>query len=111
MIDHSIYLHIPFCQKRCAYCDFNTWAGKGQLIPAYVEALCKEVRGVAASSPERIPVKSIYFGGGTPSLLDADQLQKIFDALRQGFDNSSLANASLAYQHCAVMVTAAKNLD
>ncbi|MGD0709174.1 MAG: radical SAM family heme chaperone HemW [Anaerolineaceae bacterium] len=86
MIDHSIYLHIPFCQKRCAYCDFNTWAGKGQLIPAYVEALCKEVRGVAASSPERIPVKSIYFGGGTPSLLDADQLQKIFDALRQGFE-------------------------
>jgi oxygen-independent coproporphyrinogen-3 oxidase len=86
MLDHSIYLHIPFCQKRCAYCDFNTWAGKGHLIPDYVDALRKEVRGVAASSPERIPVKSIYFGGGTPSLLDAGQLQKIFDALRQGFE-------------------------
>jgi oxygen-independent coproporphyrinogen-3 oxidase len=86
MLDHSIYLHIPFCQKRCAYCDFNTWAGKEQLMPAYVEALCKEVRDVAKSAPERIQVKTIYFGGGTPSLLSPEQLQKIIEALRQGFD-------------------------
>jgi len=86
MLDHSIYLHVPFCQKRCAYCDFNTWAHKGHLIPAYVEALCKEVQDVAASAPERIRVKTIYFGGGTPSLLSAEQYQKIFDVLRRGFD-------------------------
>jgi len=86
MLDTSIYLHIPFCQKRCAYCDFNTWAGKGHLIPAYVEALGKEVSEVAASAPERLPVKSIYFGGGTPSLLNAEQMQQILGLLRQGFE-------------------------
>jgi oxygen-independent coproporphyrinogen III oxidase len=64
MIDHSIYLHVPFCQKRCAYCDFNTWAGKGQLIPAYVDALCKEIQLVAEGVTERSLV--------SPSALAAD---------------------------------------
>ncbi len=50
MESHSIYIHIPFCRQRCLYCDFNTYAGRSADIPAYVEALCREISGVAGSS-------------------------------------------------------------
>ncbi len=83
---HSIYLHIPFCQHRCSYCDFNTFAGMGRWVPAYVAALCQEIRQVSAKSPEHIPVHTIFFGGGTPSLLPADQLGQILGTLRACFD-------------------------
>ena len=48
---YSLYFHIPFCTHRCAYCDFNTYAGQEELIPAYVEALCKEIEYVGARFP------------------------------------------------------------
>ncbi len=81
----SIYLHIPFCTHRCAYCDFNTYAGQEGSIPAYVEALCREIKIAGGTSPEVIPVHTIFFGGGTPSLLSPAQLGKILTALRQSF--------------------------
>ena len=64
---YSLYLHIPFCTHRCAYCDFNTYAGQEGLIPAYVDALRNEIRLVAESAPGRLGVHTIFFGGGTPS--------------------------------------------
>ena len=72
----SIYLHIPFCQQRCGYCDFNTYAGLGKLIPAYVDALASEVQfyGDLHQAQGSAPVHTIYFGGGTPSLLSAINL-------------------------------------
>jgi len=92
----SIYLHIPFCTTRCAYCDFNTYAGLENLIPAYVASLAKEIRGVGAYSlplgspavDDRAhgpPAHSVYFGGGTPSLLSVDQVAQILEAIRDGF--------------------------
>lgn len=48
---YSLYFHIPFCTHRCAYCDFNTYAGQESLIPAYVEALCREIEFVGARLP------------------------------------------------------------
>jgi oxygen-independent coproporphyrinogen-3 oxidase len=81
----SIYIHIPFCSHRCAYCDFNTYAGREHLIPAYVDALCTEIRMVATSSPERLPVHTIYFGGGTPSLLSPQQFKQILQTIRDHF--------------------------
>ncbi|MGW8250318.1 MAG: radical SAM family heme chaperone HemW, partial [Anaerolineales bacterium] len=71
---YSLYLHIPFCRHRCAYCDFNTYAGIESQIPAYVDALCREIRITSESSGRQIPVHSVFFGGGTPSLLEIDQV-------------------------------------
>ena len=83
---YSLYFHIPFCTHRCAYCDFNTYAGQERRMPAYVEALCKEVREVAARAPERLPVHTIFFGGGTPSLLGPAQFEQILQAVRDMFN-------------------------
>ena len=82
---YSLYFHIPFCTHRCAYCDFNTYAGQERLIPAYVEALCNEIHRVAASTPGRLPVHTIFFGGGTPSLLPPEQFEKILNTIRENF--------------------------
>jgi oxygen-independent coproporphyrinogen-3 oxidase len=83
---HSVYLHIPFCKQRCYYCDFNTFAGQEKLIQPYVEALIKEIGQVSQSADERIPVHTVFFGGGTPSLLSARQFGQILTALSKGFD-------------------------
>src|SRR6185436_775555 len=85
----SIYIAIPFCQIRCAYCDFNTYAGLDNLIPAYVQALVKEIRLVGKAQSSRTqdlgPCSTLFFGGGTPSLLPLAELALIFDALRDSF--------------------------
>jgi oxygen-independent coproporphyrinogen-3 oxidase len=83
---HSIYLHIPFCRHLCSYCDFNTYAGIDNLIPNYVQALCQEIRFVANSRGENIPVHTIFLGGGTPSILPIVELEKLFQQLNQEFN-------------------------
>jgi len=94
---HSLYFHIPFCTHRCAYCDFNTYAGQEEMIPAYVEALCKEIEFVGSRLPSPfrtiVPeakrsggeVHTIFFGGGTPSLLSPEQFDSIFKSIRANF--------------------------
>ncbi|WP_322807332.1 radical SAM family heme chaperone HemW [Thermanaerothrix sp.] len=84
--DYSLYLHIPFCRHRCAYCDFTTYSGQESLIPAYVKALCAEIRYIGQTAPYRLPVHTIYFGGGTPSLLPADAVAMILKACHEAFD-------------------------
>lgn len=79
----SLYFHIPFCRRRCGYCDFNTFAGLENLIPEYIKSLNQEVEKVLLSSPEPLNVHTIYFGGGTPSLLDASVYEKIFTTIRK----------------------------
>lgn len=83
---HSLYLHIPFCKKRCAYCDFNTYAGLESMIPRYVEALCREMELVSATQAQRIPVHTVFFGGGTPSLLPLEKIEQILTTARHVFD-------------------------
>ncbi len=92
---YSLYLHIPFCTHRCAYCDFNTYAGQESLIPAYVDALCNEILFVANSAPERLSVHTIFFGGGTPSLLTPVQFENILQAVRASFNLTSSDTSTL----------------
>ena len=82
----SLYFHIPFCVHRCAYCDFNTYAGQESFIPAYIKALCEEIKTVALSSPERLKAHTLFFGGGTPSLLSTGQMDSILKTTRDHFD-------------------------
>ncbi|HIE56676.1 MAG TPA: radical SAM family heme chaperone HemW [Anaerolineales bacterium] len=89
MQSHAIYIHIPFCVHRCAYCDFNTYAGQDALIPRYVEALCREIQTLTDSAPQRFPVDTVYFGGGTPSLLPSEAFPRMLEVLARGFDLTS----------------------
>jgi oxygen-independent coproporphyrinogen-3 oxidase len=91
----SLYLHIPFCAHRCGYCDFNTYAGLEALMPAYVEALIDEAELLAQAAGQRLPVHTIFFGGGTPSLLPAKDVEKILDALSLAYSLSDSVEISL----------------
>jgi oxygen-independent coproporphyrinogen-3 oxidase len=95
MESHSVYIHIPFCRHRCAYCDFNTYAGLNHLIPDYVYALQREIQTLTESTRERFPVHTIYFGGGTPSLLPISGIAKILHTLESCFDLEPEAEISL----------------
>jgi len=81
----SLYLHIPFCRHRCAYCDFNTYAGLEDLIPAYARALQREMRFLRESAGRPLQAATVFFGGGTPSLLPLDALEGILRSLREAF--------------------------
>lgn len=80
----GIYIHIPFCSHICPYCDFATYAGKDSLIPRYVDALVTGLARQAEAIRDR-EIVSIFIGGGTPSLLDGDQMRRILDACREHF--------------------------
>jgi oxygen-independent coproporphyrinogen-3 oxidase len=86
MVSYSLYLHIPFCTHRCGYCDFNTYAGLESVIPEYVSALCAEIDCLALSAGQRLPAHTIFFGGGTPSLLPILEVERILAALHNAFD-------------------------
>jgi oxygen-independent coproporphyrinogen-3 oxidase len=80
----SVYLHIPFCQVRCAYCDFNTYAGLDDLIEPYTQALAREI-GLVSQAGGRPAVHTVFFGGGTPSLLPLHAYERLFRALHTHF--------------------------
>jgi oxygen-independent coproporphyrinogen-3 oxidase len=80
----GIYLHIPFCQHICPYCDFTTYAGQEAIIPAYVDALVAAIEREGERLDHRT-VATVFFGGGTPSLLEPDQLDRIMSALNRSF--------------------------
>jgi len=98
-VKYSLYFHIPFCTHRCAYCDFNTYANQEEMIPAYVDALCKEIEFVVHNSRGRqLPsptIHTIFFGGGTPSLLSPLQFDSIFKSIRSAFTLTSDAEISI----------------
>ena len=84
-MNFSVYIHIPFCQHRCHYCDFVTTTGKESLIPRYVDALCREIR-IANNLMGKVVVHSIYFGGGTPSLIPSTAYEQILKTLDDQFE-------------------------
>ncbi|MBI2216663.1 MAG: radical SAM family heme chaperone HemW [Candidatus Rokubacteria bacterium] len=80
------YIHAPFCAKRCGYCAFNTAPWEPAAMARYVRAVMREMdlAGTVAWTPD-VPVHSIFLGGGTPSLLAADDMSAILDRLRRRF--------------------------
>ena len=95
----SLYLHIPFCHTRCHYCDFNTYAGILPLREPYVRALVTEIElaGKLAQLADGTPRRSrtIFFGGGTPSLLTVEQITRLLNACHKAFAVDELAEITL----------------
>lgn len=79
----GIYVHIPFCRQKCLYCDFNSYAGLGaEIMSAYTSAVCTEIAGRSHTIPVN-NCASVYFGGGTPSLLPVELTEKIVSTLKK----------------------------
>jgi len=92
----GLYIHIPFCLRRCEYCDFITDAGMTKIIPAYLHSLVKEIRFVGdLVGKGQESVGSIYIGGGTPSLLRAQQVAEIIDEVANQFVVAEHAEVTL----------------
>ena len=89
----GIYIHTPFCRSRCSYCDFATGMYDSDAAARYVQALTKEISHWNEVTPEKID--TIYFGGGTPSLLCVDQLESILNAVRNRFTVNEEAEITL----------------
>jgi len=90
----SLYLHIPFCALKCRYCDFNSYAGQEALVRPYVDALIAEMALWRDATRDR-RVTTVYFGGGTPSLLPLAELERIMAALWDAFDPSTSSGQAL----------------
>lgn len=93
----GIYIHIPFCERKCTYCNFNTTDFFADLAGRYVNAVTSEIRwwGARLREINSSPVDTIYFGGGTPSIIEAEQLARIMDACRESFDVAGDAEVTI----------------
>lgn len=80
----SLYLHIPFCRKKCHYCDFLSGPAEAEVQEAYVKGLCGEIAREANGYTDRF-VDTVFLGGGTPSLLTPKQISELFEQLRRSF--------------------------
>ncbi len=91
----SLYLHIPFCRSKCPYCDFYSQVGNQQQLDDYVELLVKHLQFLGRQEEETLPLKTIFFGGGTPSLLSGGQVGRLLFQLDQTFGITKQAEISL----------------
>src|SRR5207244_6492473 len=88
----GLYLHIPFCESKCIYCDFNSYAHMEDKFAPFVEAICADIaRGVSWDLPgtpdcKGAPIATVFFGGGTPSVLQPSQIAAILDSARARYE-------------------------
>jgi oxygen-independent coproporphyrinogen III oxidase len=88
---HHLYVHVPFCRLVCAYCDFVTVGGRAAEIPRYVDALVGELEHRDAPGE----LRTAYFGGGTPSMLRAEQIATVVEAARRGWSRVALEEVTV----------------
>ena len=80
----SIYIHIPFCVRKCLYCDFLSAPASGETMEAYASCLCREIEAAGKLYPDH-EVRTVFFGGGTPSILKKERICQIMEVLRRAF--------------------------
>ena len=83
MKEVGIYIHIPFCKSKCYYCDFVSFSGMGKYVDGYINALVKEL---IHKSKNNYYIKTIFIGGGTPSIIDEKYIKQIMDTIKEYFD-------------------------
>ena len=91
----GIYVHIPFCLSKCPYCDFNSIVYNSELADEYVKSLIKEIQHFSQNQNEKASAETIYFGGGTPSILKTSQLGDILEKLFTSFGIQTDSEISL----------------
>ena len=99
----AFYIHIPYCVKRCGYCDFNTYTpaelqlteGLTQISNSYIDLLVKEIEFARNQVGESALVPSIFFGGGTPSLMEASDIKRVITAISKQFKLDPIAEVTL----------------
>ncbi len=91
----SLYIHIPFCEKKCAYCDFVSFDSAGDRMDGYFRALQKEIRLSSELYPTIKGVSTVFFGGGTPSFVDEKYIAQTLDAVRDRIGIRSGAEITL----------------
>src|SRR5262245_23218759 len=91
VVDLGVYVHFPWCRARCPYCDFSIAVARRGAIPhaRYADAILAELHARAPRFAGRT-LASIYFGGGTPSLWDPDQIARVIGAVRAGWDGDDV---------------------
>ncbi len=109
----GVYISVPFCKAKCTFCNFASGVFGEERMQAYVDRLCREIRGAQAATTGRgalLPrtADTVYFGGGTPSLLSAQQFRQIFEHVRGEFDLAPDAEITL---ECAPGQLADETLD
>ncbi|MDO4287715.1 MAG: radical SAM family heme chaperone HemW [Eubacterium sp.] len=80
----GLYIHVPFCKRKCHYCDFPSWAGREDQIAAYFDRLLTEISAFARAWGPR-SVDTVYFGGGTPSLVGAEYIARVMETIHRHF--------------------------
>lgn len=110
MVHAGVYIHIPFCRSRCSYCDFATGMYQTELAERYVAALVSEIRAWREVD-QSAPVDTIYFGGGTPSLLSPAQIAALLQAVRDRFAVQGTAEVTLEINPGDGGTTAAARLE
>lgn len=83
MKELGIYIHIPFCAKKCAYCDFISFEKKEENIERYIESLKNEIIQCKELNSSELNIKTIYIGGGTPSYIDSKYIIEILDIIKE----------------------------
>ena len=89
----GLYLHIPFCRSKCAYCDFPSFAGCEKEMPRVTDRMCAELFDCAKEYPDTL-VETMYIGGGTPSLLPPPLMDRLLKAAREAFPFAENAEIS-----------------
>ena len=102
---NGLYIHIPFCYKKCNYCDFASYPGLLTNADDYIDALCREMQLYRGEK-----VNTIYFGGGTPSLLSEAQIGRIIDGINSVFDVASDSEITIEVNPCTAGEKKAKAL-
>ncbi len=95
MMKAGIYIHIPFCKIKCMYCDFYSITKREKDIPEFIDMLIKEIYRTAQNYDERWNFDTIFFGGGTPTLLQPQQIEKILHALAVSFNISNVKEITI----------------
>lgn len=108
-----LYLHIPFCNTKCGFCDYTVYVNRpDSAIAQYVEMLEREIRAFPGHGVfPRFRVDAIYFGGGTPGILSADQIVRLTDACRETFEMEPGAEIALEFDPATVTAEKVEALD